>query len=314
MRRLLQHAPAERVQEAEALTRRALRDLRAAAVRRSRTACAPRGCGGWPASCGREHRAARTGRAAAAGRRSCRGSERGRVLRRRWQWSLAWIDRPRRAASAARATAAMALTALARLRPLLRPRKPPPTARYAVPLRLSLAGSSRFAPEVGKPLRSFVAAGQGSLTSFSTGLRCSRASADVPSTWRPSRAGGRRAGSGGTSRRRAPGRCRRRSREPGRASSRRAVGRDDLHARELVADAEVLAEAEADVARDAAVAAAGAALLAEAQVGAGGVEAARVGEHRLVVVGRDQRDAHDLARARRCTPWSSTSATSSRSS
>ena len=31
VRRLLQHAPAERVQEAEALTRRALRDLRAAA-------------------------------------------------------------------------------------------------------------------------------------------------------------------------------------------------------------------------------------------------------------------------------------------
>ena len=61
VRRLLQHAPAERVQEAEALTRRALRDLRAAASDepdRVRAARLRR----LASDLWSEHRAARTGR------------------------------------------------------------------------------------------------------------------------------------------------------------------------------------------------------------------------------------------------------------
>ena len=82
---------------------------------------------------------------------------------------------------------------------------------------------------------------------------------------------------------------------PGRCASRRSVAQMISRRGELVADAEVLADAEPDVARHAIGAAAGAALLAEPQIRALEVEAARVGEDRLVVVGRHQGQAHDLA-------------------
>ncbi len=61
------------------------------------------------------------------------------------------------------ARAANALTALAQPQSLLRTRKPPPTARYccAAP---ALARRQQSLRSIDKPLRSFVAAGRGSLT------------------------------------------------------------------------------------------------------------------------------------------------------
>ncbi len=66
-------------------------------------------------------------------------------------------------------------------------------------------------------------------------------------------------------------------------------GRDDLRPGELVADAEVLPEAEAQVIGDAIDPAAGPTLLAQPEVGTTDVEPAGIDEHGLVVVGGDER-------------------------
>ena len=93
-----------------------------------------------------------------------------RVLRRDGCGSLRGDDRRQAAGLRRVARSANALTALAQPRSLLRTRKPPPTARYccAAP---ALARRQQSLRSIDKPLRSFVAAGQGSLTIFITGPR-----------------------------------------------------------------------------------------------------------------------------------------------